>query len=782
MTGEIVLALAILAGVVGLFAWGRLRPDMVALLTLAAVSLTGILSPSQALSGFSNNAVVAVAGMFVISAGLARTGVAGVLGRKVMEVAGRGEARLVVALMLVSGVLSGFMNNVGVAAMMLPVVVEIARKTGLPPSKLLIPMALGAQLGGFTTLIGTPGNLLASEVLTDVGLEGFGLLEFTPMGLILLLIGTVFVAMAAPRLLPTRDPRGEGTGARPELREDLTLEERIFGLRVPEGSLLEGKTLAESLIGSALGLQVLAVERGRERTLSPRPGTVLRGGDRLVVQGQPNLLRELQKRRHLVAEAEHDVGDWLASEEVGLARLSVEPDARFVGSTLNDIDFRKETGAVVLAIRRGDGVRRTHLQDTPLVQGDVLLVQAPRERLTELGEREGIEDLQAMDPAEAMRDFSLRDRLTALRIADSSLLDGRTLAETHLGDAMGLTVLAVVRGTETHTLPDPDLPLRIGDILLVKADPEDLASLRGLQRLEVEEEVEVEGEELESERTGFVEVVLAPRSGLVGKTLRQLNFRGRFGVSVLAIWREDQTLKSDLRDEVLQFGDALLLYGPRERLRDLLSEPNFIVITEAVPEAPRTQLAPLSLVIVAAALVPVMVGWIPISIAVVAASILLVLTRCLTTEEAYRAVDLPTVVLVAGMLSLGIALDETGAAAYLGEKAVGNVAGLGPRGVLLVLCLVTAVGAQVIPGAALVVLLAPVAISAGVDLGISPRALVMGIALTGTTLASPVAHPAHALVMAPAGYRMGDFLRLGLPLTLMVVVAVVVFVPFFFPL
>ena len=781
MTGEILFVLLLLAAVVGLFAWGKLRPDVVALLVLAVVGVTGLVEPAQALAGFSNPAVVAVAGMFVISAGLARTGVASFLGREVLHVAGGGEVRLVVALMLLSGALSGFMNNVGVAAMMMPVVVEIARKSQLPPSKLLIPMALGAQLGGFTTLIGTSPNLLAGDALAEAGEPELGLFEFTPMGVVLLGLGTLFVAVAGPRLLPTRDPSTGSTSDWQAFKEEAPLEERIFRIRVPEGSLLEGKTLEESLVGSALGLQVLAVERSSGPILAPGSETVLKGGDRLVVQGPPDLVLELGRGRHLVAESEHDPAEWLTSAEVGLVEVRVAEGSPLAGETLNQADFRRKTGTVVLALRRNDRLRRTHLQDLPLQEGDSLLVQGPRPQLQALAEMEGLEGHQDVHPRSALRAYGLAQRLTALRITEHSLLEGRSLAETHLGDAMGLTVLAVTRQGITQVLPDADFALEAEDILLVKARPEDLASLRGLQRLEVDTEAHVELEELESEEVGLAEVVLAPRSGLVGRSLRALNFRGRFGATVLAVWRQDRAIRSGLRDEVLRFGDALLLYGPWERLRTLRQEPDFIVLSGAMPEAPRTRLAPLALLVVAGALVPVVAGWLSIALAAVAASVLLVMTRCLTVEEAYRAVDWPTVILVAGMLALGAALNETGAAAFLGERAVAAAEALGPRGILLTLCLLTALGAQVIPGPALVVLMAPIALGASVEMGLSPRTLVLGVVFTATTLASPVAHPAHALVMAPAGYRMGDFLRLGGPLTLLVLLSVVVLLPFFFP-
>jgi H+/gluconate symporter-like permease len=287
MTVEIVLALSILSAVVIVLALGLLRTDVVALLVLILVTLLGLLPPDQALAGFSNQAVLTVGGMFVVSAGLSRTGVAGLIGQWMLRLAGQGEVRVIVVVTLVSGLLSGIMNNVGVVAMMLPVVVTIARKTSIPPSKLLIPMALGAQLGGFTTLVGPSTNLLASSILREAGFAPFTLLSFTPVGLLLLAAGTILLALAAPKILPTRTPREKaGEIDRSGIREDIDLGERLFYLLIPTPSLLDGRTLAESLIDSALGVHVLAIQRGGRTYRAPGPEMILRSGDRILVQGR----------------------------------------------------------------------------------------------------------------------------------------------------------------------------------------------------------------------------------------------------------------------------------------------------------------------------------------------------------------------------------------------------------------------------------------------------------------------------------------------------------------
>ena len=783
MTFEIALVLLVLSVAVVLFVTGWLRQDLVALLAMVTLGVTGVLAPQEALAGFSNPAVIAVAGMFVISAGLSRTGVARVLGRQIVRMGGTRETTLVVVLMLTSGVLSGFMNNVGVAAMLLPVVADISRKVDLSPSKLLIPMALGAQLGGLTTLIGTSPNLLASDALRDAGLEPLRFFDFSPIGLLLLGAGTLFVAFAGPRLLPRRDPDdSDGVPSR-GIRESVRLDERLFTVELPARSHLDGRTLEESLIGSALGLNVLAIERKNERRrLAPPPAAVLRAGDRLVVHGRPDLLLALQGRRHLVPEEDRDPANWLVSDSIRVAEVFVDEGSELVGVTLNEADFRQEMGVAVLAIIREGRARRSHLQDTPLRSGDRLLVQGPPDRLEALKERSALTDFRFLTAEDAIRTYDLEGRLTSLRVTEDSLLGGKTLAETHLGDAMGLAVLGIVRSGEVELRPDPTQPVRVGDVLLVKARPDDLFALRGLQRLEVLTDVPVKAEDLETDRAGFVEVVLSPRSTLVGKTPRQLQLRNRYGMTAVAIWRDGRTIRTGLRDEPLRFGDALLLYGPTPRAKQLLAEADLIVLTEMLPEPFKTKLAPLSLVIMAVALFPVVVGWLPISIGVVLGAALMIVTRCVSVDEAYRAVDWPTIVLVAGMISVGAALNQTGAARMLGEAALAGTGALGPRAVLATLCILTAMGAQFIPGPALVVLMAPIALSAAGDLSLSPHALVMGVTLAATSLASPVAHPAHALVMGPAGYRYTDFLRLGIPLTILVVALIVVALPVFMPL
>ena len=212
MTLDLVLVLAVLLVDVVLFMHGRLRMDLVALLTLVFLAVTGLIEPAAALAGFSNPAVVTVWAVFVLSGGLAHTGIANLVGRQVIRFAGGSETRIILVIMATAGVASAFMNNVGVAAILLPVIMDLSKETRIPPSRLLLPLAYACLLGGLTTLIGTPPNILVAEALSNEGLEPFGLFDYSPVGLLVMAAGFVFILVAVPRLLPKRRIGVEGPG------------------------------------------------------------------------------------------------------------------------------------------------------------------------------------------------------------------------------------------------------------------------------------------------------------------------------------------------------------------------------------------------------------------------------------------------------------------------------------------------------------------------------------------------------------------------------------------
>jgi di/tricarboxylate transporter len=772
--------MAIMALAVVLFVTEWLRVDVVALLVLAALALIGLVTPAEAISGFSSPAVITVWAVFILSGALSRTGVASLIGRQVLRLAGTGELRLMAVIMLTAGVMSAFMNNVGVAALLLPVVMDIARRTDRPPSRLLMPLAFGALLGGLTTLIGTPPNILVSDALLAYGLRPFGLFAYAPVGVAVMLAGVAFMVLAGRHLLPARDLAKEFSGSnQTDLDQLYGLREQLFVMRLPADSALVGRTLGESRLGSALGFNVIGIMRDSQTQLSPDPGTALRSGDGLLVAGRPDRLDELRGRRHLVIEEDTLAVERLASTEIEVAELELSPRSSLLGQTLQQIDFRHRFGVNVLAIRREGVPRRTNLQNIPLQLGDTLLIQGASTRLEALRDAPDL----LLSNVEAAEIYRLHERLLIVCVPPDSTLVGKTLADSRLGDAFGLTVLGIVRHGTARLVPEPTEQLMAGDTLLVEGKPEDLLTLRGLQDLEIDRQAQPDLGKLESEHVGLVEVVLSPHTTLVGQSLRQIHFRGKYGLNVLAIWREGRAYRSNLRDMALRFGDALLLYGPRDKLKVLGSEPDFLVLTEEAQEAPNLNKAPVAALLMGVVLLPVILGWLPIYITAVMGATLMVVAGCLTMEEAYRSIEWKAVFLIAGMLPLGIAMQQTGAARLLADGVVSTVGGLGPLAVLAGLFVLTTLATQVMPNAAVAVLLAPIALNTANDLGMSPYALMMTVAVAASaSFLSPVSHPANVLIMGPGGYRFTDYIRVGLPLTVVVLVVTLLVLPVFWPL
>jgi di/tricarboxylate transporter len=641
-----------------------------------------------------------------------------------------------------------------------------------------MPLAFAALLGGLNTLIGTPPNILVSEALRQYGLEPFHMFDYTPTGIVVMVAGIAFMVLVGRHLLPARDIKDLPESDQEAPGEFFGLRERLFVAHLPEDSVLAGRTLAQSRLGAALGLNVLAILRPDQNRLAPGPAALLRPGDRLLVEGRPERLAELRGRHVLVEEDDHLAVDQLLSAEIGMAELELSSQSSLPGQTLEQSDFRRRFGVIVLAIRRGGGVVRTNLEKLPLQREDVLLIQGSREQLDALR----IDPRFRVSSAEAAEEYQLEERLVAMRVPEDSPLVDKTLVESRLGDAFGLGVMGIVRDGSTELMPDPEERLAAGDLLLVKVRPDDLQTLEGLQELGIGAEAPPDVAELESEHVGLVEAVLSPRTTLAGKTLRQIHFREKYGLSVLAIWREGRAYRSDLRDMALRFGDALLLYGPRERLRVLGLEPDFLVLTEAAQEAPRSSKAPVAVLIMAAVLTPVIFDWLPIAISAVAGVVLMILTRCLTMEEAYRAIELKAVFLIAGMLPLGIAMEQTGAARFLADGMVGLVGPWGPLAVTAGLFILAALASQVMPNPAVAVLLAPIALNTASDLGISPYPLMMAVAVSASAaFLSPVGHSANILVMGPGGYRFSDYTKVGIPLTLVVLAVMLLVLPIFWP-
>ncbi|MFZ1397690.1 MAG: SLC13 family permease [Candidatus Promineifilaceae bacterium] len=597
MTGEIGLVLAILGASVVLFASEKVRVDLVSMMVLLALLLTGLLTTEEAFSGFSNPAVITVWAIYIVSASLTHTGIADVLGKYIGRIAGTGEARLIFVIMASVAMMSAFMNNIGAAAVLLPVTIGLGRKTGIPASKLLIPLAFGSLLGGITTLIGTPPNLLASDALQEVGLAPFRLFDFTPMGLIILSSSLVYMTFIGRHLLPS------------------------------------------------------------------------------------------------YAETLHT------------------------------------------------------------------------------------------DPRELSREYHLKDYLAELNVLPESPLIGKTIVESCLGETYDLTVMGVVRDGRMRLGILPNAHIRVGDKLLVKGSEQQMLSVRREIGVSLSSESAIEEQDWQNEEVTVAELVVSQKAPFIGKTVKSANFRARYGLTVLAIWREEKSMAGQLENVRLRLGDTLLVQGRLERIQEAGKDIAFLLLTSR-QEAPslRTSKAPLNLVIFVSMITLVGLGWLHISVAAVLGAVLSILTGCLTMDEAYKSIEWKSVYLIAGMLPMGIAMENTGAALFLSEQIIAVVGGLGPRGIMVGLFVLTTLLTAFMSNAAAAVLVAPIAIQSAYALGVEPHAFVMGTAIAASnSFVTPIGHQACVLVYGPGGYRFFDFARVGLPLTLIIWVLMTLFLPIFFP-
>jgi di/tricarboxylate transporter len=317
----------------------------------------------------------------------------------------------------------------------------------------------------------------------------------------------------------------------------------------------------------------------------------------------------------------------------------------------------------------------------------------------------------------------------------------------------------------------------------VQGGSEDLDVLRGFQELEIERDSRTSTTAVEAERLGMIEATPDPRSSLVGRSIGEIGFRERFGLELAAVWRKGNATRTNLDRLVLQLGDALLLVGTRERLQALGRDPDFVILTPLGQRFVDSAKAPIAGAIMVGVVVSVLIGWLPIHLAALMGATLMIVSGCLAVDEAYRAIDWPVIFVIAGLLPLGTALDESGAAPFLAAQLLAVLEPMGPWWVIGGLYVVTAVANVVIPAPALVVLMSPIVLSASSHLGVAPYTAMMAVAMAASaSFVSPISHSAHLLVMGPGGYRLMDYVKLGLPLALLTFALVMALLPVLWPL
>ncbi len=379
-----IATLIILALSAVFFAMGKVRSDLVALCALVALLLTGTLTPQEAISGFSNQVVIMMVGLFVVGGAIVQTGLAKKASGKLMMLAGDNEIGLFLLLMVVTAVIGAFVSNTGTVALMMPIVVSLAQKAKIRASRLLMPLAFASSMGGMLTLIGTPPNLVIQEALTENGHQPLGFFSFLPVGLVCIVVGIVVLLPLSKRFLNGRQ-RGDDDGkARrrktlDDLLEEYSLKDDLSVFTVTDASLVKDKSIVELDVQRRYGLSVLEVRRVKKthaklmKEVEQRlagPDTRLMVGDIVYVSGNK------QQAEQMAADMQLDkTSQPLAFYDIGIAEAVLMHNSRLCGKTLRDGGLRRLYSVNVLGVRRGDDYITRNLADLKLRQGDILLIQ-----------------------------------------------------------------------------------------------------------------------------------------------------------------------------------------------------------------------------------------------------------------------------------------------------------------------------------------------------------------------------------------------------------------------
>lgn len=383
--------------------------------------------------------------------------------------------------------------------------------------------------------------------------------------------------------------------------------------------------------------------------------------------------------------------------------------------------------------------------------------------------------------AQLTENYQLGDYITELRVLPGSRLAGQTVAASGFGQKEDVTVLEILRDGRTLFAPLHEV-VQVGDVLLVRGGARELLDAKSAWKLDIEPEFQLKDATLEAKDLQLAEVLVSPRSNLIDRTLAEVDFRRRYEAIVLAIQARQQTVRAKLNQVRLSFGDALLLLGPKEELARLRGDPNFLVLEQVEETSLRRKRIPIAVGVIASVVALAAFNVMPILVSAIFGCIALVVTRCLTLEEAYAAIDWKVIFLLAGVLPLGLAMEKSGAAQLLGQSALGLAGAFGPVVVLAILYLLTAVLTEFMSNNATAVLMSPIAISTAATLGVDAKPLLMAVCFAASTsFATPVGYQTNTMVYHPGGYRYTDFMRVGIPLNIVFWALAVYFIPKFWP-
>ncbi|MDH3493273.1 MAG: SLC13 family permease [Acidobacteriota bacterium] len=593
MTPEIILVIAVAICAVVLFTTEKLSVDVIAVVIMSILLVTRVITPDQGISGFSNKATITVAAMFIISAALFRTGAVSYLGKLTSKIFVRNYWLGLISIAVFVGFFSAFINNTPVVAIFIPILLGVAKDIKASPSKLLMPMSFASMFGGICTLIGTSTNILVSSIAEESGEPAFSMFEIAPIGLVLFVIGMVYMLTIGIRMIPDR--RSEG-----DLIESFNLQEYIT-----EVVLLENASSVGSMIKEA--------------------------------------------------------------------------------PIVRDID---------------------------------------------------------------------------------------------------LTIIEVIRGKQAFSVPSPEMVLEAGDVLRIRCDLEKLKQIMAREGVQLKPRFKWSDKDVQSEDTKLVEAVVALNSYFINKDLKELQFRENFGATVLALRHRGRLMRDKLSETKLDAGDALLLEVKTDRFNQLRQNPSFVIISEIEQEIFRKSKLIPALLIVFGVVLTATLGIFEIVVSSIIGAILLVLVGCIRMEEAYKAIEWRIVILLAGVLTLGVALETTGAARLMSSQLVQIVGPWGgPIALVSAFFLMTSLLTGVMSNNATAALLAPIAIATANSLEVNPRPFLIAVMVAASaSFMTPVGYQTNTLIYGPGQYRFADFLKIGTPLNIIVWIAATILIPYFWPI
>lgn len=616
-----ITTLIILAVTAVFFVIGKIRSDIVALCSLILLMAFGILTPTEALSGFSNSVVIMMVGLFVVGGAVFQTGLAKMISGRIMHLAGDSETRLFLLVMLTTTAIGAFVSNTGTVALMLPIVVSMAAKGNISASRLLMPLAFASSLGGMLTLIGTPPNLVIQEALANAGYGTLGFFSFTPVGIIAIAIGIIVLMPLSKWLLSNKDKDGskkkKRTKSLQELVDEYHLADQLTRYVIPKGSELNDKTLMELDIQNRYNLSVMEIRREK--------------------RGRNGWIRDVSQKM-------------------------AGPKTRFM-------------------------------------EGDIIYLS---------GEPEQMERFAT--------DYKLKQPVTKQK-----------------GNAQN------------------------------KMDFYDI---------------------------GIAELVIMPNTTLQNHKIKESGFRSKYNINIVAVRRNGNYILNNLAEVSLHAGDVLLVQGTWANISRLTHEDeHWVVLGQPLAEAEKVTLdykAPLAAIIMLAMIAMMVFDFIPIEpvTAVMIAGVLMVLTGCFrNVEAAYKTINWETIVLIAAMMPMSVALEKTGASAMISQSLVSGLGAYGPYALLAGIYFTTSLLTMFISNTATAVLMAPIALSSALGLHLNPTAFLFAVSLGASMcFASPFSTPPNALVMQAGRYTFMDYVKVGLPLQIIIGIVMVFVLPLLFPL